>query len=65
MQEYSQKQKPAPSRFMKGFGAVKPKHKPENDRLIWDDMEQAIAAEVMNETQTKKPKSRMPDFVIE
>ena len=43
------KLKPAPSRLMKGFGAVAPRHKPENWRKIREDTEKAMAEEVAAE----------------
>jgi hypothetical protein len=38
-----------PSRLMKGFGAVTPIQKPEEYRLIREDMEAAMAEEVSAE----------------
>jgi hypothetical protein len=56
------KRKPSPSRLLAGFGAVRPIHKPEDYRLVRSDMEQAMAEEVTNKTQTQKRKSRIPKF---
>jgi hypothetical protein len=46
MADDRQKLKPAPSRLMQGFGAVRPRQKPEEWRKIQEDMEAAMAEEV-------------------
>jgi antitoxin PrlF len=43
------KLKPAPSRLLAGFGAATPTQKPEDWRKIREDMEAAIAEEVVAE----------------
>jgi hypothetical protein len=49
MTDYRQKQKPAPSRLLAGFGAVTPIQKPEDWRKIREAMEAAMAEEVDKE----------------
>jgi hypothetical protein len=48
MKDYKQKGKLAPSRLMKGFGAVSAKEK-EDYRLVRAEMEEAVAEEVAAE----------------
>jgi antitoxin PrlF len=43
------KLKPAPSQLLAGFGAATPRQKPENYRKIREDMEAAMAEEVVTE----------------
>jgi hypothetical protein len=43
------KLKPAPSRLLAGFGAAKPTQKPEDWKKIREDMEAAMAEEVVAE----------------
>jgi antitoxin PrlF len=43
------KLKPAPSQLLAGFGAAKPTQKPEDWRKIREDMEAAMAEEVVAE----------------
>jgi len=62
MADYSKKRNPSPSRLLAGFGAVRPRHKPEEYQVVRSDMEQAMAEEVTNKTQTQKRKSRIPEF---
>jgi hypothetical protein len=49
MMDYRQKRKPSPSRLLAGFGAVTPRQKPEDYRLVREDMEAAMAEEVAAE----------------
>ncbi len=49
MTYYKHKGKLAPSRLMKGFGAVTAKEKPEDWRKVRAEMEEAMAEEVANE----------------
>jgi hypothetical protein len=49
MKDYKKMRNPAPSRLLAGFGAVTPRHKPEDWRKIREDMEEAIAEEVAEE----------------
>jgi hypothetical protein len=49
MADYTQNKKPAPSRLLAGFGAVTPRHKPEDYRLVRAEMEEAMASEVSDE----------------
>jgi hypothetical protein len=43
MTDYKQKRKHVPSRLLAGFGAVTPKHKPEDWRKVQAEMEEAMA----------------------
>ena len=43
------KLKPAPSKLLKGYGAVAPRHKPEDWQKVRIEVEQAIAEEVQGE----------------
>jgi hypothetical protein len=49
MTDYKHKVKSAPSRLLKGFGAVTPRHTPEDWRKVRSDMEEAMAEEVNKE----------------
>jgi hypothetical protein len=49
MTKDTQKQKPPSSRLLAGFGTVKPRHKPEDYRLVREEMEVAMAEEVAEE----------------
>jgi hypothetical protein len=47
MTDYKQKKKPVPSRLLASFGAVTPKHKPEDWRKVRAEMEEAMAEEAI------------------
>jgi hypothetical protein len=49
MTDIKQKGKPERSRLLAGFGAVTPKHKPEEWQKVRAEMEEAMAEEVANE----------------
>jgi hypothetical protein len=49
MTNHKHKLKPVPSRILAGFGAVTPKQRPEDWRKIREDMEAAMAEEVVAE----------------
>jgi hypothetical protein len=49
MTDSTHHKKPAPSQLLAGFGAVTPKHKPEDWRKVREDMEVAMAEEVAAE----------------
>jgi hypothetical protein len=49
MTDYSQKRKPPPSQLLAGFGAVTPRQKPEDYRLVREAMEAAMAEEIAAE----------------
>jgi hypothetical protein len=49
MTNHKHKLKLAPSRILAGFGAVTPKQRPEDWRKVREDMEAAMAEEVVAE----------------
>jgi hypothetical protein len=51
MADDKHKGKSAPSRLMKGFGAVTPRQKPEDWRKVREEMEAAMAKEVNDDKE--------------
>jgi hypothetical protein len=49
MTDSTEHKKPAPSQLLAGFGAVTPKHKPDDWRKVRADVEEAVAEEVAAE----------------
>jgi hypothetical protein len=52
MTDYKQKLKSAPSRVLAGFGAVTPRQKPKDWRKVQEEMEAAMADEVVTEDRS-------------
>jgi hypothetical protein len=52
MTDYKHKRKSAASRLLAGYGAVKPVHKPEDWRKVREEMEAAVAEEVVAEDRS-------------